>query len=251
MASDTHILVVDDELQSRSLIRQLLARHFPALAVEEAATVSEAVQQIRQQLPALVFLDVQMRGETGFDLLDKTTDLNFGIIFTTAYNEFAIKAFKYSAMDYLMKPLDEAEFKTAVIKSLHRIENQQQTLDSQVKILQQLTATHKVPDKISIPTAEGLLFVAIAAIIYCQAISNYTTFHLLDGQKIVSSFTLGYYAELLEGQNFFRIHRSYLVNLAHLKMYKRGDGGSVVMDNDEAIEVSRSNKDALLKILKA
>jgi two-component system LytT family response regulator len=244
------ILIVDDELQSRSLIRKLLSDHFPGLVIEEAESVSSALEKIKRSAPGLVFLDVQMRGETGFDLLDKAGKVNFGIIFTTAHSEFAIKAFRYSAMDYLMKPLDTDEFKSAVEKALQRIKEKHLSSPEQIEYLKQLKSEQKIPDKLTIPTAEGFLFVSINDILYCHAISNYTEFHLTNKRKLLSSYTLGYYNDLLAGQNFFRIHRSYLVNLAHIKMYKRGDGGTVIMDDGEEIEVSRSNKEAFLKILK-
>jgi two-component system LytT family response regulator len=250
MTHSSRALIVDDELQSRSLIRKLLSDHFPELITEEAESVAAAVEKINQFIPDLVFLDVQMRGETGFDLLDKTGPVNFGIIFTTAHSEFAVKAFRYSAMDYLMKPLDAEEFKIAVEKALQRIKSQQQPPVEQIEFLKQIKSDNKIPDKLTVPTAEGFLFVSINDILFCHAVSNYTEFHLANKQKLLSSYTLGYYNELLADQNFFRVHRSYLVNLVHIKMYKRGDGGVVVMNNGEEIEVSRSNKEAFLKILK-
>ncbi|MES2773309.1 MAG: LytTR family DNA-binding domain-containing protein [Bacteroidota bacterium] len=250
MKHTTRVLIVDDEIQSRFLIRKLLADHFPELIAEEAENVAGALDKIDIFHPDLVFLDVQMRGETGFDLLDKTGPVNFGIIFTTAHSEFAVKAFRYSAMDYLLKPLDAEEFKTATEKAILRIQSHQQPAVEQIEFLKQLKSTHKIPEKLTIPTTEGFLLVAIQDILYCHAVSNYTEFHFGNHQKILSSYTLGYYSELLSDHHFFRIHRSYLVNLSHIKMYKRGDGGVVVMNNDEEIEVSRSHKEAFLKILK-
>ncbi len=244
------ILIVDDELQSRSLIRKLLSDHFPGMNIEEADTVVAATERIQACKPQLVFLDVQMRGETGFDLLDRITPVNFGIIFTTAHSEFAVKAFRYSALNYLMKPLDTNEFRSAVEKALHRIKTEHSSPVEQVEYLKQIKSEQKIPDKLTIPTSDGFLFVNIQDIVYCHAISNYTEFHLTERRKLTSSYTLGYYNELLADRNFFRLHRSYLVNLSHIKMYKRGDGGVVIMDDGEEIEVSRSNKDAFLKILK-
>ena len=132
------VLIVDDELQSRSLIRKLLSDHYPGLIIEEADNVSSAIERINQVKPRLVFLDVQMRGETGFDLLNKTLAINFGIIFTTAHTEFAVKAFRYSAFDYLVKPLDTEEFKNAVEKALLRIKNEHSLPFEQVEYLKQL-----------------------------------------------------------------------------------------------------------------
>jgi two-component system LytT family response regulator len=243
------VLIVDDELQSRSLIKKLVSVHFPGFTTVEAETVLSAIEKIRQFNPDLIFLDVQMRGETGFDLLDKIGTVNADIIFTTAHSEFALKAFRYSALDYLMKPIDTGEFRSAVDKALHRIRNKQSAVD-QIEFLKGIKSNHKAPDKLTIPTAEGFLFVNINDILYCHAVGNYTEFRFADHKKIVSSYTLGYYGELLSDQNFFRVHRSYLVNLQHIKMYKRGDGGSIIMNDGEEIEVSRNNKEAFLKLIK-
>jgi two-component system LytT family response regulator len=243
-------LIIDDEWQSRSLIKKLLSDHFPELMVEEADSVTIAIEKIKHFKPRLLFLDVQMRGETGFDLLDQLGSLDIGIIFTTAHSEFALKAFRYSAIDYLIKPLDTGEFRTAMERALQRAKDVHFSSHSQLEYLKQIRGEQRIPDKLTIPTSDGFLFVNIHDIIYCQAVSNYTEFHLAGKQKIVSSYTLGYYDELLAGRNFFRIHRSYLINLSHIKMYKKSDGGSVVMNNGEEIEVSRSNKEAFLKIFK-
>lgn len=243
------VLIVDDEIQSRSLIKKLLSIHFPQLAIDEAEDLKAAIQKIHHFNPKLVFLDIQMRGETGFDLLDQIGVANFGIIFTTAHSEFALKAFRYSALDYLMKPIDVEEFKSAVEKAIVRI-NSQYSISEQVELLKEVKLKKKKPDKLTIPTADGFLFTNIKDILYCHAVGNYTEFHLVDRQKIVSSHTLGYYSEFLSDHDFFRVHRSYLINLSHVKMYKRGDGGSVIMNDSEEIEISRNNKDAFLKLFK-
>ena len=242
-------LIVDDELQSRCLIKKLVQDNFPDLITDEAETVNAAKEKITQLRPDLVFLDVHMRGETGFDLLDNLGKITFGVIFTTAHSEFAIKAFRYSALDYLMKPIDTDEFKSAMEKALGRIKNEQSSAD-QVEFLKELRSNQKTPDKLTIPTTEGLLFVNIKDVLYCHAVGNYTEFRLVDRQKIVSSYTLGYYDELLVGQKFFRVHRSYLINLSHIKMYKRGDGGSLIMNDGQEIEISRNHKEAFLKLFK-
>jgi len=220
------------------------------MAVSEAGTVEEAIGLISSVKPDLVFLDVQMRGETGFDLLDKLTDISFALVFTTAHSEYAVRAFKYSAMDYLIKPINTEEFRESVGRVLQRIQTAGSTSARQVEILQKMKQPHSIPDKLTIPTAEGFLFIPVTDILYCNAVSNYTEFILKGNKKITSSYTLGYYTELLEAYNFFRVHRSHLVNLSCITMYKRGDGGIIVMTNGEEIEVSRSNKEAFLKIFK-
>ncbi len=191
-----------------------------------------------------------MRGETGFDLLDKIGKVNFGIIFTTAHSEFAVKAFRYSALDYLMKPIDSDEFRAATEKAIAGIKHQHSP-GKQIEFLRELRSNQKTPDKLTIPTAEGFLFISINDILYCHSVGNYTEFYLIDKQKkLLSSYNLGYYNEILITHGFFRVHRSYLVNLAHIKMYKKGDGGILIMNNGDEIEVARGNKGAFLKILK-
>jgi two-component system LytT family response regulator len=242
------ILVVDDEEHSCDLIEKLLHDHFPYVNTDKAFNVDSAVNKIKAASPDLIFLDVQMRGETGFDLLDKI-HVNSIIIFTTAFSEFAIKAFRYSATDYLLKPIDVTEFKQSVSKAL---EKHKQHIDTtqQIAFLKELKSVNKNPDKLTVPTADGFLFISINDIVYCHALGNYTEFHLSGNQKFLSSYTLGYYTEILEHHNFFRVHRSYLVNLAQIKMYKKGDGGIIIMSNSDEIEVARTQKENFLKMFK-
>jgi len=247
MTTGCPVLIVDDEPQSRSLIRKLLSLHFPQLVAAEAENVSSAVEMIRLLEPALVFLDVQMEGETGFGLLDTIGTPAFEIIFTTAYSEFAVKAFRYSAVDYLLKPIDTDNFKTAVEKALRQMKNRASGTE-RINLLKTFHSGNGLPEKISIPVAAGFLFVTIPEIMFCHATGNYTEFWLEGKQKIVSSHTLGYYEELLSDAHFFRVNRSYLVNLSHIQMYKRGDGGAVCMSNGAEIEVSRNHKEAFLKL---
>jgi two-component system LytT family response regulator len=242
-------LIVDDELQSRLLLKTLLLKNFPQFTVEEAESVNTAKEKIASLRPDLVFLDVQMRDETGFDLLDQLGTINFGIIFTTAHSEYALKAFRYSAIDYLMKPIDSEEFTSAVSKALLQIKNQQSSSE-QIEFLKEVRSNKTSPDKLTIPTSEGFLFVNIKDILYCHAVGNYTEFHIGSQQKIVSSYTLGYYDEILSSHQFFRVHRSHLVNLVHIKMYKRGEGGSIIMNDGQEIEISRNHKEAFLKLFK-
>ena len=179
------------------------------------------------------------------------TGPDFKLIFITDYNEFAIKAFRYNALDYLMKPLDAAEFQVAVKKALIQINLSRKSSSEQIGLLkQQWNNPRKLPDRMIIPTADGYMIIPVQDISYCHANSNYTEFHLTDKTKIISSYTMGQYEDILGEHNFFRIHRSYMINLAYVKMYKKGDGGTVVMNDGQEIEVSRSNKDAFIKLFK-
>ncbi|MCB0674952.1 MAG: response regulator transcription factor [Saprospiraceae bacterium] len=242
------VLIVDDELQSRALIRKLITIYFPHCSIQEASDLETAEVLIHSFNPDLVFLDIQFKGETGFDLLDRLSDISFSLIFTTAHSEFAIKAFKYSALDYLLKPIDIDEFQTAVSKALSK-PNPTPIQADQIHFIRQFKSGPDLPDKLSIPTVDGFLFVTISDIIYCHSLGNYTEIYLSKNQKILSSRTLGSFQELLQQHSFYRVHRSFLVNLAHVTMYKKKDGGLLVMDSGDEIEISRANRDHFLKIM--
>lgn len=242
------ILIVDDEEHSCDLIENLLHKYFPGVTTDKCFNVDTAISKINAGTPDLIFLDVQMRGETGFDLLDKI-HVNSIVIFTTAFSEFAIKAFRYSATDYLLKPIDITEFKQAVSKAIEKHKQHTDTTE-QIAFLKELKSVNKNPDKLTVPTAAGFLFISINDIVYCHALGNYTEFHLTANQKFLSSYTLGYYTEILEHHSFFRVHRSFLVNLAQIKMYRKGEGGTIVMSNSDEIEVARTQKENFLKMFK-
>jgi len=251
MARPIKILIVDDEEQSRSLVNKLLQASGAEIVVADSPGVDDALAKIENFLPDLVFLDVQLNRETAFELLNKLSEINFEIIFITAYSEFAVKAFRYSALDYLLKPVDAEEFDKVLEKAIKKIREHADPPKQQVKLLQQhLRSNNKIADKIAIPTSEGILFVSINDILYCHAVGNYTEFYIAGQQKITSSHTLGFYGEWLTGHNFFRAHRSFLINLSHIKMYRRGEGGSILMNDGQEIELSRNNKDAFLKLFK-
>ena len=246
------VLIIDDEFQSRKLIAKMLSLFFPAIDVAgEASTLQEAIAAVESVQPQLIFLDVQMNTENGFDLLDKVTGFHFEIIFITAHNEFAVKAFRYNALDYLMKPIDADEFQSAVKKAIERFNQNFPGIKERLGLLkQQLQSPNKFPDRVIIPSAEGYLVVPVQEIIYCHSNSNYTEFQLINNRRITSGYTMGHFEELLTGHSFFRVHRSYMINLAFVKMYKKGEGGTVVMTNGYETEVSRSNKEAFMKLLR-
>lgn len=230
----------------------MLAGMFPEIKIVGlGATVKEALAGIEKTQPQLIFLDVQMRNETGFDLLDKLNEINFELIFTTAHNEFAVKAFRYSALDYLIKPIDASELESAVKKAKQRMQFHQSSTSEQVQLLtQHLEGSKKIPNKIAIPSPEGLMFIQVHDIIYCHGLGNYTEFFLMNEQKITSSHTLKQYEELLSDHLFFRAHKSFLINLSHIKKYLRGEGGTAVMSNGHEIEIARRNKTSFLNLFK-
>lgn len=251
-AASHKVFIVDDEYQSRNLLSKLLLEHFPNLQVAgQAANVEEGIAGIKEFKPELVFLDVEMNSETGFDLLRIIEKRNFQVIFITAHNNYALKAFRFNAIDYLLKPIVLDELKEAVSKAISRLSGEQPVTDMQIEnLVQAIREPRKSNDKIAIPTSEGFVLVAIKEIVYCRANGNYTEFHLVGKKQLLSSYTLKQYHELLEEQNFFRAHRSYLINLTYVKMYRRGEGGTIVMADDSEIELSRQNKDAFLQLFK-
>lgn len=244
-------IIIDDEFQSRNFLSQMLQEYFPEITIAaQASTVEEGLQAIREFNPNIVFLDIQMKDETGFDLLNQLPEINFALIFTTAFDHYAIKAFRFNAIDYLLKPIVTEELIEAVnkvkLKSVHAQPASREQVD---QLYKDIKNPNTIPDKVSIPTREGFVIIAINEIVYCHANSNYTEFHLADKKCILSSYTLKQYDEMLTSLSFFRAHRSYLINLAHVKMYRRGEGGEIVMSNGHEIELSRTHKDEFLRVL--
>lgn len=209
----------------------------------------DGIKKISELNPELIFLDIEMPRMSGFDMLEKLLPFRFDVIFTTAYDNYAIRAFKYSAMDYLLKPVAAEDLKQAVEKYLHP--RQSNNYPVQLGLLKEniklINPAHI--QRIAIPTTEGLNMQPINDILYCEASSSYTIFHLSKGGKIVSAKTLKEYEELLEPHNFFRIHHSHMVNLNYVEKYIKGDGGFVLLSNGAEVAVSRSRKDVVLERL--
>jgi two-component system LytT family response regulator len=252
-ANSFKVFVVDDEYQSRNLLCKLLSEHFPEIVVTgQAASVKEGLEGIRLFNPDLLFLDIAMQGESGFDLLQQLDKRDLQIIFVTAHDEYALKAFRFNAVDYLLKPIVLSEMKEAISKAIKHLPEQKFTSREQLEnLLKHMYNPKKNHDKIAVPTTEGFVLVPLEEIIFCHANGNYTEFHLQNKRKLLSSYTLKQYHELLIEQNFFRAHRSYLINLSYVKMYKRGDGGTVIMQDGSEIELSRQNKEAFLQFFNA
>lgn len=238
-------IIVDDELKSRESLKILLEEFCDNVVVKALCQdVAEAVQAIQQYKPDVVFLDIQLQRETGFDLLTQLGDFDFEVIFTTAYAEYAIKAFKFAAIDYLLKPIDIEELKRALTKVEKRM-NASISLRLQ-QLMQNLKNTSSENYKLALPTTDGLVFVKMQDILYCEASSNYTEITVMDGKKYIVSRTLKEYEDMLGEHNFYRIHNSYLINLNAIKKYVRGEGGYVIMANDKSLDVSKRKKEGFL-----
>lgn len=248
-------IIVDDETNAREVLSNLLRLFSPEIEVcGEARDVDEGIKIIREHAPDLVFLDIQMPGKSGFELLTSFKEIRFGVIFTTAYQEFAIKAFRFSAIDYLLKPIDPEELQAAVEKYVvknQNVEGEQlqilkECLDDTRNFLNQRQKNEG--QRIALPTAEGIHFVQLGEIIHCESLGSYTKFHLQKGPAIVVSRLLKEYEEILDNFFFFRVHQSSIVNLDQIKKYVRGDGGQVWMSDGTEIEVSRRRKEDFLSI---
>lgn len=242
-------IVVDDEPNCSESLCTLLRRYCPE--VEVAAICDSgvaALKEIQSLNPQLVFLDIEMPHMNGFELIERLPAIDFELIFTTSYDQYAIKAIKVSALDYLLKPIDREELKKAVQKVLHR---QKSPLSQQLEILlQELHQPAHTNLKIAIPTVEGLQMINVDAIISCASDSNYTKFHLKDKRTVTTARTLKEVEEMLEGRSFVRVHHSYLVNLNEINKYVKGEGGYLIMSDGTSIDVSRSRKEMLLQRLK-
>jgi two-component system, LytTR family, response regulator len=246
-------LIVDDEFQGRSFMQKILEREHPDIdVVGQASTIAEAVDRIEMHNPNLIFLDVMLGRENAFELFDRIQEFSFEIIFTTAHHEYAVKAFKINALDYLLKPIDLQELSDAIEKVRARLDKESaRTSSLQIENLANiLRSVNKSIDKLAIPNTDGFVMVHLSEIIYCESDSNYTVFHLTNNRKLTSSYTLRQYDDMLSSQDFFRAHKSFLINLSHINRYLKSDGGVIMMSNGKAVELSRRNKEKLMKLLR-
>jgi two-component system, LytTR family, response regulator len=239
-----NVVIVDDEFKSREVLKEMLKMYCPDVHVSATAhDVKSSLEAIREFSPDLIFLDIELEQETGFDLLEQAAPIDFKVVFTTAYTHYAINAIKASAIDYLVKPVNPEELKSAVSKAL-----EQKKAHSLKDQMDKLFATLKEPSKqkIGLPTKDGLIFILIEEIIACEADGTYTCIHLNNSSKILVSKSLKDYEVSLAPYNFLRVHNSYLINMNEVKRYFRGDGGYVIMSNDLKIDVSKRRKEIFL-----
>ncbi len=245
-------IIVDDEQHCINRITKLLKKYENLIQVAYTAdTVFKAKQYIEKKQPDIVFLDVQIYEETGFDLLKQLSNINFEIVFTTAHENYALEAFKFSAIDYLLKPLDEDDFDRAIKKiknktSLTELSKKMEALFHNLKEVN--TAS---PKKIALPTLEGLTLVYVHDIIRCQSDTSYVHLFLQGNKKITVAKTLKYFENLLETHGFFRTHHSHLINLLMVDKYVKGKGGYALMQDGSHVEVAVRRKEQFLKQLSA
>jgi len=241
------VLIIDDEMDARSVLKKYLADYCPRHdVVGEASGVEEAFRLIREVQPDLLFLDIEMGDGTGFDLLDRFPSLNFHVVFTTAFDDFALKAFKYSAVDYLLKPIAPEDFIQAIDRASQK---QIQNLGHLMQMVQ-APEPKKVFEKIALPSQEGLTLMDLKDIVRLQSDGGYTTFWDNSGEQCLVSRTIGEYEELLPDGQFLRVHSSHLINLDCVKKFLREDGGFALMADGSKVPVARRRKEQFVELLR-
>ena len=240
-------IIIDDEEHMRETLIDLLTDHCPEVKViGQANSVKSGVESILDRKPDLIFLDIKMADGTGFDLLEKIEPADCKVIFVTAYDAYALKAFKFSALDYLLKPVDSVELKNAVEKARQQV---QQELKTQFTIL---TDNLKTDDpsrkKIILKTSENIYLMRVNEIACCEGDGKYTIFYPVDGEKIITANTLKFYQDMLVESGFYRVHKSFLINLEHLKRFEKAEGGTVILQNDLRVPVASRKRHELLEL---
>lgn len=242
-------IIVDDELNARNVIKNMILQlGLPVDIVGEAGDAEEALAKIRQQQPELLFLDIQMPGKSGIELMQEINNDTIQVIFVTAHQGFALQALKLSAIDYILKPADPNDLKEAVEKVLHK---KNKPVTEQLILFQQALQhlqqpAQKAPARLALSTSEGVLFTDLKDIIWIESLTGYCKFYLTSQKPVIVSKNLKEYEDLLASHHFFRTHQSSVVNLMHIKKYVRGEGGQVWMSDGSEIEVARRRKEELL-----
>ena len=241
-------LLIDDEAHIRDSLKKLLARHCPQVQVAgESDSVTSGIKAIHDIHPDLVLLDIQMADGNGFDLLNSLPAVDFKIIFVTAYDQYALQAFRFSAVDYLLKPVNPEALADAVNRAVQLVRAHH---DLQMEALKDnLKNIDKSQKKIILKTAENVYLLNLKDVISCEGDDNYTSIFTTSGEKILVSRTLKEYDEMLSGYGFFRVHKSYLINLAHIKRFEKQEGGYIVLTNDLKIPVASRKRDEIVGIM--
>ena len=240
------VVIVDDDKKICRFISGFIADNFSDISVVDIThDIESGYHAINKYSPNLLFLDIRLPDGMGFDLLKKLEPIDFKVIFITAYDEYAIKAIKFSALDYLLKPVGAEDLKEAIDKAEKLVIKE---LNTQLGVLEDdmRSGGNK---KIILKTFENIYLVKVSDIIYCKAEDNYTEFHLLDAVKILVSQTLKEYEEILSDFGFFRVHQSYLINLVHISRFEKAEGGSVILTDDHKVPVASRKKDQVLELL--
>ncbi len=242
------VIIIDDEAPSRKALQTALTEYCPSVKIMAIAeTPQKGIESILTHKPDLVFLDVQMPGMSGFDLLSHFAEIDFEIVFITAHDHYAIKAIKFSALDYLLKPIQLDELMGAVKKAEEK-KNNRHTNWQYKSLYENIRSNTNASGSVAIPTGDGLLFIKTQDIIRCEAEGNYVFIYQAGKEKILITKTLGDMETMLDPAAFFRVHNSHLVNLAHIKKYVKGDGGYVIMSDNSIVDVARRKKGEFMQV---
>ena len=240
-------IIIDDESDAVESLTVLLSDFIEGVDLIGAADgVGSGYELVNTAQPQLVFLDINMKDGTGFDLLNRFEHIPFQVIFVTAYDQYAIKAFKYAALDYLLKPIDLQELRSAVERAKKLV------LDNSAQNYQFAKSVYKdpFPAKLALPNLEGFDLIEISEIVRCEGQNNYTTVILDGGKKFLVSKTLKEYESILTEHGFLRVYQSHLINTKYIQRYIKGRGGTVIMSDGTYVPISREKKEALLKVIK-
>jgi len=242
-------VIIDDEPAMQQVNSQLLSEYFPDIKLMGVAdSIEKGTQLILKENPDLVLLDIELQDGTGFQLLQKLKPYTFKVVFITGFHSFAIKAIKFSALDYIVKPVNETEFQQAIERAVGLI-NKSENADAQLNVLMNSLQKETISKKLVLRTAESLHVVEVSDIYFCKSDNSYTTFYFYDEEKILVSKSLKDYETLLNDYGFYRAHQSYLVNLNHIKKVDKSDGGFIIMKNKKEIPVSLRQMKKLVSLL--
>jgi len=240
-------LIVDDEELARKNLSILLEDYCTEVELVGTAENAKAAREALAKTEIdVMLLDIEMPNGSGFELLESLDEINFKVIFTTAYHEYAITAFKFSAVDYILKPINPEELQAAIGKVQPGQDSE--SPEKLKALIESLQSKGEVGEKIALPSMEGLRFVNLDEILYCESQDNYTQFFLIDGSRIMVSKTIKHFEEILDVKKFFRVHRSFILNLRYIDKYVKGEGGYVVMKQGARIPVSRRRKESFLHL---
>jgi two-component system LytT family response regulator len=240
-------IIIDDEKHIRESLSKMLKEHCPHVKLMGVASgVKSGLEAIRKYNPDLILLDIKMKDGTGFDLLEKIDNVSFKVIFITAYDQYAIKAFRFSALDYLLKPVNSVELKEAVDKAeelnLKEVKTKLDTLTGN------LNTEDQSKKKIILKTFENVYLVRVGDIIYAESDNRYTTIYLESGEKVIVSQVLKHYQEMLEEYGFFRVHKSYLINLECIHRFEKADGGYLILSQGTRVPVASRKREELMRL---
>lgn len=243
-------LLVDDEQKARNILQHYISNFIPEISdIKQASSVDEALGLLENWQPDIVFLDVEMPHKNGFDFLVASKNPSFDVIFTTAYNQYAIQAIRFSALDYLLKPIDPDELKAAVNRHLEKKETEGQKKELYSNLVQNIEKKNAKDFRIAVPTTQGVFFFTIDEVIRMEADTSYTHIHLVNKKPFLASKTLKHFEDMLEGFNFIRTHKSHLVNARHITRISN-DHDFILLTDASKVEISRRKKEEVFQQLK-